>query len=62
MLDYFVDISVFFLQHNDNSFIWQLAIVNLIMSLHFYLLGPESYPAAIPNIGNIFRNIISAYT
>ena len=32
------------------------------MTLHFYLLGPESYPAAILNVVNIFRNIASNYT
>ncbi|WP_334325388.1 YgjV family protein, partial [Gilliamella apicola] len=51
-----------FLQRRDNVFRWQLTIVNVIMTLHFYLLGPESYPAAILNVVNIFRNIASNYT
>lgn len=58
---YVVGVSAF-LQRSDNAFKWQLTIVNIIMSVHFYLLGPESYPAAILNIVNIFRNIASAYT
>ena len=61
ILGYFVGISAF-LQRRDNVFRWQLTIVNVIMTLHFYLLGPESYPAAILNVVNIFRNIASNYT
>ena len=58
---YLVGVSAF-LQRNDNAFRRQLTLVNVIMTIHFYLLGPESYPAAILNIVNIFRNITSAYT
>ena len=61
ILGYLVGISAF-LQRRDNVFRWQLTIVNVIMTLHFYLLGPESYPAAILNVVNIFRNIASNYT
>ncbi|WP_392560018.1 YgjV family protein [Orbus mooreae] len=61
VLGYIVGVSAF-LQRSDNAFRWQLTIVNIIMSVHFYLLGPDSYPAAILNIINIFRNIASAYT
>ncbi|OCG06704.1 hypothetical protein A9G13_09245 [Gilliamella sp. wkB178] len=61
ILGFLVGVSAF-LQRNDNAFRWQLTIVNVIMTIHFYLLGPESYPAAILNIINIFRNIASAYT
>ena len=61
ILGYLVGVSAF-LQRNDNAFRWQLTIVNIIMTLHFYLLGPESYPAAILNIVNIFRNVTSTYT
>ncbi|WP_081298429.1 YgjV family protein [Gilliamella sp. wkB108] len=61
ILGYLVGVSAF-LQRKDSAFRWQLTIVNIIMTIHFYLLGPESYPAAILNIVNIFRNIASAYT
>jgi Bacterial inner membrane protein. len=61
ILGYLVGVSAF-LQRKDNVFRWQLTIVNVIMTIHFYLLGPQSYPAAILNIVNIFRNLASAYT
>ena len=61
ILGYLVGVSAF-LQRKDSAFRNQLTLVNIIMTLHFYLLGPESYPAAILNIINIFRNITSAYT
>ena len=51
-----------FLQRSDDAFRVQLTIVNIIMTAHFYLLGPDSYPAAVLNIINIFRNIASGKT
>lgn len=61
VLAYIVGVSAF-LQRSDQAFRRQLTIVNMIMIVHFYLLGPASYPAAILNVINIFRNISSGYT
>lgn len=60
-LGYIIGVSAFF-QKDDNNFRRQLTIVNVIMALHFYLLGPASWVAAILNIINIFRNIASMKT
>lgn len=60
-IGYLIGVSAF-LQRSDNNFRIQLTIVNIIMAVHFYLLGPDSYVAAILNIINIFRNIASIYT
>lgn len=61
ILGYIVGVSAF-LQRSDNAFRWQLTLVNVIMPIHFYLLGPQSYPAAAINIINIFSTTISGYT
>lgn len=61
ILGYMVGVSAF-LQRSDNAFRWQLTLVNVIMPIHFYLLGPQSYPAAAINIINIFSTTISGYT
>lgn len=61
VLGFILGISAF-LQKSDNAFRFQLTLVNIVMALHFYLLGSDSYAAAILNLINIFRNIASAYT
>lgn len=61
ILGFLLGISAF-LQKRDNAFRVHLTLVNIVMVVHFYLLGPDSYTAAILNIINIFRNIASAYT
>ncbi|MDF7681777.1 YgjV family protein [Enterobacteriaceae bacterium ESL0689] len=60
-LGYLIGVSTFF-QKDDHKFRFQLTLVNITMAIHFYLLGPDAYVAAILNIINIFRNIASMHT